>query len=75
MISEYIFDELDRALKGFIADNDRSPSSLRLDLYTYLELKRELGYDEDDYDTVIKTWNGFHVIPDMNEDERTIEFL
>lgn len=73
-IYDYIFDELDVKLKEFINENGKSPDSIVMDIYTYLEFKDELGYG-DEVDKVIPTWSGFKVVVDTFNEERTLRFL
>jgi hypothetical protein len=70
----YIFDELDKRLKSFIDKTGAVPTTLELDPYAYMELKMELGY-EDDIDKEVRTWNGFTVLVNINAEEYTMRFL
>ena len=44
-MERYILDELDKKEQEFIEENGEAPTMVILDLYSYIELAKELGKD------------------------------
>jgi len=73
-MERYILDELDKKEKEFIEENGEAPSMVILDLYSYMELAKELGKDlvEEEY----KYLHGcYKIIVDDIAEEEFIRFV
>lgn len=69
-----ILEELETREKEYISTNGKAPSMVILDIYSYLELAKELGKDliEDD----IRYLHGcYRIIVDDIADEEIIKFV
>jgi len=70
----FIFEEIDRKEKAFIAKHGSAPSRLLLDNYSYLQLAKELNKDlvEDDFRYLHDCYE--IIVHGLSEDE-IIEFI